>query len=156
VKIPSQSLDSINIDQLAAMGYRYVMLDIDNTLTKWRQSDLTEQAVRLLLQLKQYNFKVCLVSNGRSERAETMAQALGILYVSKAYKPLKSGYHRALKLMQASPEHTVMIGDQILTDFWGARRMKIKAILVDPISRREALLTKMNRIIERRLFNRSL
>ena len=41
-----------------------------------------------------------------------------------------------------------MIGDQIFTDVWGAKRMKIYSILVEPLSKNDPFRVKWQRPIE--------
>ena len=47
-----------------------------------------------------------------------------------------------------------MIGDQLITDIWGANRMDYFSILIDPISKKEWPLTKFNRVLEGLVFKR--
>ena len=152
--INEQHLDKVMIERIVEKGYTHVLLDIDNTLVLWKESTLTEPALKMIDQMKAAGLTMCLVSNGKSQRAKEMAEALGIYYVSKAYKPLKIGIKRALRLMNATVDKTIMIGDQLLTDAWGAKRMGMDYILVDPISYEESAFTKFNRIIERIFFQR--
>ena len=50
-------------------------------------------------------------------------------------------------------QHAIMIGDQIFTDVWGGNRFGIKTILVTPIEKRESILTKIKRPLEKVLLN---
>ena len=63
----------------------------------------------------------------------------------------KFGYKKILKrYSEYRPEQFVAIGDQIVTDIWGASRMKIKGILVKPIRLdNEKWYTRFNRRIEK-------
>ena len=40
------------------------------------------------------------------------------------------------------------VGDQLLTDIWGANRMDFLSILVNPIGKTDFVLTKFNRLVE--------
>ena len=53
--------------------------------------------------------------------------------------------------MGTQPEQTAVIGDQIFTDVFGAKRMGLYAILVKPISSRELYWTRIMRLMERRI-----
>ena len=46
------------------------------------------------------------------------------------------------------------IGDQLLTDIFGANRMGITSILINPISKYDRTITKFNRHIEKKLFKK--
>lgn len=154
--INERHLDKVIIEKIIEKGYTGVLLDIDNTLVLWRESTLTKPAQSMIEQMKAAGLTLCLVSNGKSARAKKMAEDLGILYVSKAYKPLKIGLKRALKLMNTKVGQTIMIGDQLLTDVWGAKRMGMDYILVEPISLVESPFTRINRVIERFIFKRKI
>ena len=41
-----------------------------------------------------------------------------------------------------------MIGDQLLTDIWGGNRIGITTILINPVSKKDMVFTKINRAIE--------
>ena len=43
------------------------------------------------------------------------------------------------------------IGDQLLTDIYGANRLGLTSILVNPISKKERFGTKINRFFEKRI-----
>lgn len=46
------------------------------------------------------------------------------------------------------PHETLMIGDQVMTDVLGSRRVGVDSALVRPIKDKDALATKLNRFIE--------
>lgn len=55
--------------------------------------------------------------------------------------------------MGLSPEQTAVVGDQLLTDVFGANRMGMHPILVTPIAPQdENPFTRLNRKIERFIF----
>ena len=47
-----------------------------------------------------------------------------------------------------------MIGDQLITDIWGAKRMGFFSILVDPINLNEWFGTRINRFLEKIIFKK--
>ena len=56
--------------------------------------------------------------------------------------------------MGTTPEQTAVLGDQIFTDIFGAKRMGLFAILVKPISNKELCWTKIMRRFERILLKK--
>jgi len=42
-----------------------------------------------------------------------------------------------------------MVGDQLLTDVWSAHRTGIRSVLVKPILKSDAWITKGNRVLEK-------
>ena len=70
-------------------------------------------------------------------------------------KPFKSGYIRALKKASAQIKTSLFIGDQLMTDIFGASRMNIESILVKPLKQRsDHIFTRTNRKLERILLKR--
>lgn len=142
-------------EALVASGVRAVVLDLDNTLGPWGLTELTPHALALLTDLRERGLQVGLLSNaGRRRRARLEAQLapLGIPLILRAGKPLKRGFLEALRLLGASPERTVMVGDQWLTDVVGAKRLGLRTVLVAPVDpRSESRWTRARRRLERRL-----
>lgn len=130
------------------------MFDLDNTLIPYHEALPNNDLFKLKEQL-QKDFKIMIVSNSKKERVERFAKAYDILYVKFAKKPFKSGFIRALDLMNIKDKETVLfVGDQLLTDIFGSNRMSFNSCLVDPINKdTEALITKMNRLLEKLIKN---
>ena len=97
-------------------------------------------------------FEVIIVSNSRKHRVEHFANILGLPFVKFAKKPTKLGMKKALKIASRKYElnEIVEIGDQVMTDVFASRRMKVLTILVKAIDRKtEVFTTKVNRKLEK-------
>ena len=90
-----------------------------------------------------------VLSNNKPHRVEPFAKILGLDYIADGAKPLKKGYQRCAKTLQIPCEQLCMVGDQIFTDIWGARRAGCKAVLVSPIQREGMLFFRFKRFLER-------
>ncbi len=144
---------AIPFSELKLKGYRIILLDLDNTLLPYDQSEPTPALLEWFKQLKK-DFDVVLMSNNHQDRVRFFAQAVDCPFVSSAKKPLKYGYRKALRQV-ASQGLPIAIGDQLMTDVLGASRMNIPSILVKPIKKRsEKWFTKINRFLERRVTNK--
>ena len=53
-----------------------------------------------------------------------------------------------MKRMMTDRTNTLVIGDQIITDIWGANLTGLPSILVDPINRHEEIQIVLKRILE--------
>lgn len=148
--IRCNSIFDINLEILTEKGIKGLLLDVDNTLAMWKSMSV-EANVRLWLDnIKTKGIKVCLVSNGKKKRIISMAKDLDIWYVYQAKKPAKSGFLKALKLLNTKASETALIGDQIFTDILGGNRLGLLTILVEPINRNyEFVSTKLLRIMEK-------
>jgi len=137
-------LHEIDLSELAARGVRGVLIDMDNTLTPWRSHSISPEIELWIGKLHELGMSACLVSNAATvKRVRPVADRLEIPYVTRAAKPLARGFRKGMKLLKTTPETTAMVGDQVFTDIYGANRLGIYTILVDPMSSKEALITRM-------------
>ncbi|HWP31966.1 MAG TPA: YqeG family HAD IIIA-type phosphatase [Fimbriimonadales bacterium] len=140
----------IEPDSLKKEGIKAVLLDVDNTLLPWKGMQTPKETLEWVKKCREIGLKLCLVSNTRNpRRLKILSEEWGIPFVRGRNKPAKSGFQKALELLDVKPEETVMIGDQIFTDIWGGNRAGIRTILVRPMHPREFIGTKVSRIAEK-------
>jgi len=140
--------------RLRAEGRTGLLLDVDCTLKDYHDQHIGSAVVSWTAALRRDGFSLCLLSNGRSERIEHHAQALGIPYVARALKPLPYGCRAAMRILKLSPEQTAIVGDQLFADVLAGRLAGLFTILVRPTSPAEPLWTRVKRPIERRVLRR--
>lgn len=145
------SVHEIDYERLRGAGYRALIFDIDNTLGEWGCPLISEDVHALLRRLVALGFAVGFLSNDSGEdRSLLKAQLAAWPVVWRAGKPKTHGYARLIALLRSSPAQTVMIGDQLFTDIWGAKRTGLYAILVAPVSpASDSLWAKLRRPLER-------
>ena len=156
-------VENIDLARLGAAGVKGILLDLDNTLTPWRGYEMTPEC-RAWLGRARSAFRVGILSNALGgRRVEHIAGELKIPCVHGLGpwgKPGRLAFRRALAMLGTAPGETVMVGDQMMLDVLGARRSGLQAILVEPIGRREFLVTRWNRrlarLIEKALRRRGL
>jgi HAD superfamily phosphatase (TIGR01668 family) len=140
----------INLDVLHARGVRGIITDLDNTLVGAKEALATPELVQWLDYVRSRGFQVVIVSNNNKTRVGKFAAPLHIPYIHAARKPAGKSFRRALSVLGLPAEHTVVIGDQMLTDILGGNRMGLYTILVTPIAPLdEGMMTRVNRQIER-------
>jgi len=141
-------IEYIDFDFLREHNLKGILLDIDNTLID--MSKILEQPIiDWVNDAKNQGFKVAILSNSNKlNKIIPISQALGIDYISFAKKPAKSGYLKAAKLLNLPVENICMIGDQVLTDVWGANKVNMFSIYVKPINKKEYWYTAWKRPIE--------
>lgn len=133
----------ISADELLQVGVAGVILDLDNTLVKWQQDEMTEEVTGWLKALQERKIKLCILSNSMmSKRSETIANKLNSPYVRHARKPSRVGFEKAMAAMGTVPANTAIVGDQMFTDIWGGNRTGIYTIMVKPIHPREFAYTR--------------
>lgn len=151
------TLTDISCHELSALGVRGVIVDLDNTLTPWKSTTLPEAVIRWVTEMRKADIGVCVVSNAATtRRVRPIAEQLGIPWVTRAGKPLARGFRRGMALLGTTPATTAMIGDQVFTDILGGNLLGLYTILVDPVSTREAWITRLlQRPLERKLGRRA-
>ena len=145
-------IEDISLDELWAEGFRAILLDLDNTITAWKSCEVPDAKAAWIRRASE-RFGVCIVSNTiHGERLKQIADCFGIEHVARWWrgrKPSPQGLHEAMARLRSTPEQTVMIGDQVLTDMWAGCRAGVYTILVTPISPVEFAGTKVTRFFER-------
>lgn len=147
-----KSVFEIDFEKLYENGFRGLMFDIDNTLVP-QDEDATEPVKALFEKLSALGFRTVILSNNSEERVSRFAREIPVLYRSCARKPLKRGYKRALALLKMEREQAAFIGDRVMTDIFGAKRVGIYCILVEYI-RKNGEKPNLLRKIENRLYKR--
>ncbi len=149
---PRRCVDTLyDIDpaQLKAEGIKGIIFDLDNTIIPWDKEDMCPTIIDWLHLVVATGFKVALVSNNWNKRVKTIADQFQIPFVSRAYKPAKSGFHQALTALKLAPHETAVIGDQLLTDILGGNRMGMYTVWVKPLTAHEFIGTRLHRKVER-------
>ncbi len=106
----------IRVDFLNKNNIKGVLLDVDNTLIDFNLKILNG-AKEWCNMLKENNIKVCILSNtNKIEKVKKVAKELDIPYINFAKKPFKSGFIKAMNLLEIEAKNIAVVGDQIMTD----------------------------------------
>ena len=144
-----EKFDDISGQFLLSIGVRGVLLDIDNTMEPYEHSLPGEHVLKWLNSLDNAGIKTAIVSNNDWDRVNTFNQSIGMPAYAKAGKPFKKNLINAMRDIGTDREHTIFIGDQILTDVFAAHNAGIRAILVPPINDKKDPFTKFKRLLEK-------
>jgi HAD superfamily phosphatase (TIGR01668 family) len=139
----------IDFDMLKKNNIKGLIFDIDNTLVSYQEEKPTDNVINLLNGLKKSGFDICFISNNSKERVDLFNSEFKYFSFPNAKKPSVKYIKEAMKVMGLTNKNTAIIGDQIFTDVFAAKRMKIKSILVTPIEPVETLFFKFKRIMEK-------
>ena len=141
---------SIDVGGLVEAGVRCVLIDRDNTVVPRDTKQAPESALAWLDALRAAGIKVCMVSNNfHSREVEESARELGCEVVHHAMKPAPFAVRRALKLMGATADEAVLVGDQVFTDVMAGNLAGVRPILVNPQSTTDLWYTHIFRVFER-------
>lgn len=127
------SIQDIDIQRLADMGIRCVLVDRDNTCVPRGKEDVPAEVAEWFARLRDAGMTACIVSNNfRNRHIAKTADQLGCGFVSLAWKPTPFALHRVLRILRFKPSETVMIGDQSYTDIVAGNLVGMMTILVRP------------------------
>lgn len=145
---------SINYEKLQERKIDTLLFDVDNTIAFVDDIMISKQTIKLFEKLKK-TYKILLLSNNHEERVKLISQKLGVKMLAQADKPEKKAYEQALQILNAKEKNTAAIGDQMLSDIVGAKKINITAILVDQLSSKNNLQTglaqKLQKFIVKKL-----
>lgn len=148
-----KNVQSINLEELYKLGIRGIILDVDNTLIDYKRK-MPEGIKEWVEEAKDKSFRVCILSNSnKKDKISKVADDLKLEYLMCARKPLKSGFIKALNLLNLPANECIAVGDQIFTDVIGANRMNLFSAYVEPINKQEYWYTKWKRPIEALILN---
>lgn len=139
---------------LREKGIKAIILDLDNTLLAKGAQIFPPQVLKWLRRIEEAGLRVCLVSNSGRRRVEGAAFSLGVPCVFRAAKPGRRPFIRALQILGTEPRQTAVIGDQLLTDVYGGKRLGMVTILVKPLPGKEFVGTRINRRLEKFIWHR--
>lgn len=146
--IYAKNIYTINYNKLKDKGIKCLVFDLDNTLVPVKAKMTTREVEIFIRRLRQNKFTVILMSNSPKKRVSLFKKSLDIPAFSFSMKPLKRKYKKMLKEYGFDLSEVACIGDQIMTDIWGANRMGFTSILVDKMTKEDFKWTKLNRVLE--------
>lgn len=152
-KMYFRTIEDISVKALKKRSVKGLILDIDNTLVPPHTPEADDRAKRFVKRMEE-EFKICIVSNNIYERAEKFADSFPVDFICDGNKPAKKPFLLAIEKLKLEPSEIAVIGDQIFTDVWGANRMNMISVLVNPICDKEGKFVKFKRILEKMVFNR--
>ena len=144
-----RAFDEISPDFLQGLGIRAILSDIDNTLAPYEQAEPDARLQNWISALSDAGISIALVSNNGRERVELFNRSLGVPVYWKCGKPFTKNMVIAMNNLGGTPETTVMIGDQLLTDALAAHNMGIRCLIVPPIRDKRNLFIRFKRWVER-------
>ena len=144
----AESVLTADFAKLYDRGVRFIVFDADNTLVSYEETEPSGRILELVKELKDAGFGMCILSNGHKERIKKLAAALGMGFEGDAFKPSRKGFGRVFEQYGVTGSETLVVGDQIFTDIWGANRLGMHSILVKPMVQGEEPQIVLKRVLE--------
>lgn len=152
--IYQKDIYSINYNKLKKNGIKCLLFDLDNTLVPYNTKEATSEIKEHFDKLKKMGFKIIIFSNSPKNRLQSFKDYLEVDCLASARKPFSKSFLKVMKEYKYSENEVAIIGDQILTDIVGGNKVGITTILINPISDKELIFTKINRLLERTIIKR--
>jgi hypothetical protein len=127
-----EDLTRIDLDALARRGIKVLLIDINNTIVARAESVPSVRVMHWFQQLKQYKFKVGLLTNEMApQRVHAIAGSVGVDVFYSVLKPLPFAIrHIVEKDFHASLPETAIIGDTLIGDILMGNLLHTYTILV--------------------------
>ena len=144
-------LHNVALQELFERGIRGLILDLDNTMVAYRQSEVVADHLAWVEEAHERGFKMVMLSNNFSQRVTNVAAQLRIECIPNALKPLPTGFIRAKRVLGLPRQQIAVVGDQLFTDVLGAKVLGFYTILTEPIEPHDFAVTRVFRFFERLL-----
>lgn len=142
----------IRPEWLAERGIKGLLLDIDNTITRWEHQQVPPEEMAWLSGIIGAGISCRLLSNGLRRKKAAVAEQTGLEHVSGVFvKPFIQAFRQGLEDLGMDPSKVMMIGDSVITDIYAANYVGIWTALVDPLSPVDFFGSKVYRLLERML-----
>ncbi|MDR1290825.1 MAG: YqeG family HAD IIIA-type phosphatase [Planctomycetaceae bacterium] len=126
------SVVDVTEEKLRAAGVGALLLDVDCTLKRYGSVELLPGVVDWLVQMREAEIGLHLISNGGGARIRQFADNLQIPFIAPAMKPLPFAIWRAIRIMKRDKKSIAMVGDQLFTDILAGKLAGVLTILVKP------------------------
>lgn len=149
-----EKVENIPYELLDKEKIKLILMDMDNTLID-SKGQYSKELKNWIQDVKSKDINLYIVSNSMSERmVKKISKELGVKFFYKAGKPSTKGF---AKVCEEYPElkknEILMIGDQLFTDIWGGNRFNIRTLLVKRINKKEIIISRIKRPIEKLILN---
>ena len=131
--IITDALTDITPELLEQRGIELLMLDFDNTIVPYTTSTPEPLMEQWLLDMKQTDIRLCVVSNSKKDRVKAFCANYGLPCITHANKPFTRGIRECLDRFGVPASRAAIVGDQIYTDTLGGNLAGVAPILVKAI-----------------------
>lgn len=145
----ASSIYDIDFNKVKTLGYKYLFVDLDNTLASPYQERPTKQTIDLINNLKKLDFEIIVISNNHEQRVQLFTFNLDIKYLFEVKKPQTRKLKEYLIDNNIDLKKSLVIGDQVMTDVNIARHLNIDVILVNPLTKNDEPITFFPRLLDK-------
>ncbi|MBQ7889595.1 MAG: YqeG family HAD IIIA-type phosphatase [Erysipelotrichaceae bacterium] len=144
----AENVFHIDLQALKNKGIKLILCDIDNTLVAHDDPHPDHNARAFMKCAEDAGMELFLISNNTQKRVSGFADKCGAKYYYSSLKPLKRQYKRILRDTGFHAGEVAVIGDQLLTDILGGKRMHFYTVLCAPLYTKDIIYTRITRLVE--------
>lgn len=132
----------VDYGSLWRRGFRLLVFDVDHTLLPYNSSKLSRKTRKKLQELRKMGFKIAFLTNTvfqwREKRAREIVDSakMPVILICCNFfgcKPSPWGFNEVCRIVGISAARSVMIGDMLLRDIFGALKANYGfTVLVKP------------------------
>ena len=150
-----EKYSDITPDFLKKNNIKTLLLDIDNTLAPYEQSEPSDENLAWFSALDEADIRYAFISNNSSDkRIKLFNEKIGAPAYAKSKKPFaKCTINRVLKALDGEREGSAFVGDQIFTDVCAGKFNGMRTILVPPIKDKKNIFFRFKRALEKPILN---
>ena len=142
-----------NIYQIPVSFYKNnkiktILVDLDNTIIPYNQLTPSKQAYLLFDEFYKAGLEVIIITNNPKKRISKIADKLRVKYLHLTCKPFAFRLSKFLKKNHIDRHSCIYIGDQMINDIFMIRKLKIKSILVEPLTKNDHISAKLVRWLD--------
>lgn len=152
-KMYQKSIYNIDYKKLKKRKVKCLLFDLDNTCVSYFDKKSNNKLKKLMKELKELGFLVIIFSNSPLKRLN-LFKDLNVEFNASSKKPFSKNFIKVLKKYNLKKDEVCIIGDQLFTDILGGNKVGILTCLVDPLTSKDFILTKITRNIEKLVFYR--
>lgn len=147
-----KSIYTIDYNKLKTSGIKCIIFDLDNTISPTTLSKPTKKLKVFFTKLKHMGFKCIILSNSGKKRVEPFKNELAVDAGASSKKPRKDKYLKIMENYKFSPSEIAAVGDQLLTDIYGANKLGLTSVLVNQMGAKDFFNSTFNRMMEKIIF----
>lgn len=130
----TKDIYDIDYDKLYEDGIRLLVFDIDGTILKSLNFNISEKLIELFATLKRRNFTIVLLTNAGTCRLNPVLEKIKVEGgFASAKKPKLEAFERVLESHIFEKEQIAMIGNDLYADIYGANKFGIMSIFVESL-----------------------
>lgn len=149
--IYQKNIYTIDYDKLLNRNIKCLLFDLDNTIVPSNCKEVPKKAKELFASLKQKGFNIIIFTNSPMFRLKIFKEALNVEGCSSAHKPHTKKLKKILGKYNYDISEVAIIGDQMMTDILVGNKVGITTILINQVSKKDFILTRINRHFEKKI-----